>query len=359
MRSFLVLFTLLLASAASAERSTRPPRRHTGTTAPRPSLAPPPAPAEEPAAADTPDNDTPADVTDEEKPLPSDDVKPPGDGDDLVPEDADDPFKDLTSDDDSSDVDPKTGKPKPLTKEEALGAAIVSGCCCLVVVGVVALIVWLVARSRKPTQPTGGAVSGAGVQPGSYVGPTPAPPVAPGAVPAPMGQVLSLSVMAVAVPVETRAELETHLLRAGATGPLEGAEARARLVREVANALLAVQPQWKLFGYGEREPAVNNAALEQSYRAAVDDFRLRAQGAPGTPGEGLVVVALVLATRAPLQGVSRLDDATQVRALLEDRARILSSVLLGAEVFWAPELKGAGLSEATVMVRFPEMQRLP
>jgi len=165
--------------------------------------------------------------------------------------------------------------------------------------------------------------------------------------------------MAIAVPVEARADLETHLLRAGATGPLEGAEARARLVREVANALLAVQPQWKLFGYGEREPAVNNAALEQSYRAAVDDFRLRAQGAPGTPGEGLVVVALVLATRAPLQGVSRLDDVTQVRALLEDRARLLSSVLLGAEVFWAPELKGAGLSEATVMVRFPEMQRLP
>ncbi|MBX7101067.1 MAG: hypothetical protein K1X89_25345, partial [Myxococcaceae bacterium] len=160
MRSYLLLTTLLLAGAASAERSTRHPRRHTGTTAPRPAIAPAPdpAPAEEPSTDDTP----PA-VTDDEKPLPSDDVKPPSDADELEPEDADDPFKDTSSDDDSSDVDPKTGKPKPLTKDEALGAAVLSGCCCLVVAGVVALIVWLVARSRKPAPGAGGAVSGAGV----------------------------------------------------------------------------------------------------------------------------------------------------------------------------------------------------
>jgi hypothetical protein len=147
--------------------------------------------------------------------------------------------------------------------------------------------------------------------------------------------------------------VQVQTVLAAPTSASDAFAQRIELVQRVCRALLGLEPQWRAFGYGEKDLG-ELTATQDSYLKAVEDFRARGAG----PGDGgrLVVVTLILATRAQLAGVDSLDQRAQVRAVLEDRARLDAANLLGADLVWTPP--EGGLTEAALLQRFPEMHAL-
>jgi hypothetical protein len=224
-------------------------------------------------------------------------------------------------------------EPSQLTEDQALGMVALGACCCFIAVaGFIALFVWMFRKgSPKPAQP-------------------PAAPHA-GAAPVPSEPQPHLSVLAVAFDGFFRDQVQAVLAApSAAADPLAQ---RVDLVQRVSRALLGIEPQWLAFGYGEKDLGDLSQAHD-SYLRAVEDFRGRSH-APGDGGR-VVVLTLVVATRSHLLGVDRLDQRAQVRAVLEERARLEPQNLLGAEVVWSPP--DGGLTEAALLQRFPEMHRL-
>lgn len=220
------------------------------------------------------------------------------------------------------------------TPDELLGAAFFGLCCCLVATaGLIAVVVWLFRQPKQPTAPLA------------------PPPVAPPP-PAPVAAAdFHLSVIAVAFDAYFRPQVEQLLTAASVA--MDPIGARVELVQRVARALINVAPQWRHFGYGEKDLADVTQA-QQSYGHALSDFRNRAT----LPGDGgaLAVLTLVLCTRGRRLGVDRLDTREQIHALLDDRLRVDANTLLGAEVLWAPPI--GGLSESAIRERFPEMHQV-
>jgi uncharacterized membrane protein len=268
-------------------------------------------------------------------------------------EDVDEILKEQEKDDEAPAPRTKkrTGKSKngdpELSDEEAGMIALGSMCCCLIfVIGLVVLIVWLVKRSSGTAKPVQ-----SNFPPQSY-----APPA--------QAEVLGgmqLSILALAIEPQAREVVEQQLSQLGISPVPTTTETRARLVSEAARALLTVQPSWRQFGYGEKPGLADLAAAESSYRTASEDFRQRAVsvGATATAGSGLVVVTLLVCSRRALMGASRLDDPNEVRRVLEDRMRVSTTELLGAELLWAPAAAGGRITEAEIGLRFPEMLPLP
>jgi len=271
--------------------------------------------------------------------------------------------------------------------DEQAGAIFLGGlCCCLL--GVVALVVLIIVLTRKkpqaqaqpppmaqtpysqPYQPPGGPYQPPGgpyQPPGSPYAPQPGPytpPTQPGPyTPQPYGQAtqpaaaqpgaLHLAVLAVGLDFTTRELVASQL--AAPIAATNAFDLRVMLVQRVANVLLQTESAWRYFGYGEKA-LPDLGAAEQSYRANVEDFRLRSNIAAEPLGT-VTVLTVVLATRAPLQGITRLDDPGQLRAALQSWQRLDSSLLLGAEYLWAPP--AGAISDEAMARRFPEMQRLP
>jgi Protein of unknown function (DUF1517) len=229
-----------------------------------------------------------------------------------------------------------------LSGDEAAAVGLVSICCCLFVfLGIVGLVVWLVVRSKKASQASA-APSPAGP------GPMPAQPPAGGT---------HLSVVAVAFDARARGAVEGALRSAGASTSPMNAEARATLVRTLCRALLDSSGNWRAFGYGDKTDFADDAAAEQSFRAAWSDFRGRCLGA-GEAGGELCVAVLVLCSRGAVLGTSKLDDPAQARALLQHRMGIATEALLAADCFFAPPDASTALSPGDAYRRFPEMQPL-
>jgi uncharacterized membrane protein len=223
----------------------------------------------------------------------------------------------------------KARKADELTDEEAGGVVIGLCCCSLGFLGLVGVVIWALRRGSK--QP-GAAAAASGPAPGA----------------------MQLSIFALGLEPQARAVVEEQLAQLAVDPVPATPETRGRLVREVSRALLTVQPSWKQFGYGEKPGLTDLPSAESSYRSASDDFRARAAQV-NPAASGLVVVTLLICSKRGLIGVSRLDDPTQVRTVLEDRMRVLDGELLGAELLWAPLQAGACVSEAEIALRFPEM----
>jgi hypothetical protein len=148
-----------------------------------------------------------------------------------------------------------------------------------------------------------------------------------------------------------RAQVE-QLLAAPPTS-FDPVGARVELVQRAVKGLLGVEPQWRHFGYGEKD--LNDpVGAQQSFSNAVADFRTRTS----RPDDGgvLAVLTVILCTRGRRLGVDRLDTRAQVHELLADRLQVDASTLLGAEVLWGPA--SGGLTETAIRERFPEMHAL-
>ncbi len=218
------------------------------------------------------------------------------------------------------------------TPDQLMGVGIFGFCCCLVAAaGFVAVVIWLM---RNRTQP------GTGANPVAV--PPPTQPVQPATAE------FHLSVIALAFDGYFRPQLEAAI--SAPTSSSDPVAVRVELVQRAARALLGVEPQWRFFGYGEKD-LTDLTGAQQSYTAAVSDFRSRS----ARPEEGgvLTVLAIVLCTRGRRLGVDRLDTRQQVHELLTDRLRLDHASLLGAEVVWAPAT--GALTENAVRERFPEM----
>lgn len=213
-------------------------------------------------------------------------------------------------------------------------------CCVVFGAAFVAVLVWML-RQKKPT-----AVAPVVQQ--QHHGS--APPV-PNTVITQPGAEFHLSVTAVAFDGYFRGQVE-QLINAPAqsTDPVG---MRVELVQRVARALLGVQPQWRHFGYGEKD-LIDLPGAQQSFNAASADFRSRSSRAED--GGALTVLTLILCTRGRRLGVDRLDTRQQVHDLLQDRVKVDGTSLLGAELLWAPAT--GGLTEFAVKERFPEMHAL-
>ena len=220
--------------------------------------------------------------------------------------------------------------------DELLAVALVSVCCLLVSgAGFIAVLVWLL-RSRSTTSPH------------EQQGFRPPPPVVQA--PPPAGE-FHLSVIALAFDGYFCAQVE-QLLAAPPTS-FDPVGARVELVQRAAKGLLGVEPQWRHFGYGEKD--LNDpVGAQQSFSNAVADFRTRTS----RPDDGgvLAVLTVILCTRRRRLGVDRLDTRAQVHELLADRLQVDASTLLGAEVLWGPT--SGGLTETAIRERFPEMHAL-
>lgn len=229
-------------------------------------------------------------------------------------------------------------EPSQLTEDQALGMVAFGACCCFIaVVGFIALFIWMFRKGQAKPAPTATA---------PYAGAAPAPVPA-----APQAAQPHLSVLAVAFDGFFRDQVQAVL--AAPSAAMDPFAQRVELVQRLSRALLGVEPQWTAFGYGEKDLGDLSQAHD-SYLRAVEDFRGRSH----VPGDGgrVVVLTLIVATRSHLLGVDRLDQRAQVRAVLEDRAKLEPQNLLGADVVWSPP--DGGLSEAALLQRFPEMHPL-
>ncbi|MEW5742495.1 MAG: DUF1517 domain-containing protein [Myxococcota bacterium] len=227
-------------------------------------------------------------------------------------------------------------EPSQLNEDLAVGMLLMGLCCCFVsLVGFIVLLVWVTRKS-----PASSTTAAPGAAPTS--------PIPAGSSPAAH---LHLSVMAIAFDSFFREQVMAVLnAPSSASDPVSQ---RVELVQRVSHALLGIEPQWRAFGYGEKDLG-DLAATQDSYLKALDDFRARSAGA-GDGGQA-VVLTLIIATRTSLLGVDRLDQRAQVRVMLEDRARLEATNLLGADVLWSPP--DGGLTETALHQRFPEMHAL-
>lgn len=248
------------------------------------------------------------------------------------------------------------GQPDPeLSEDEAAALGLGFLCCCFTfLLGLVVVVVLVVKASQKkrPAPPAPSDGWGAPARPAAAPAPGPAAAWAP---PAPTSA--HLSVLALAMDARARAAVQAALRTAGAVSSPPGPAERALLVGALCRALLGVEASWRAFGYGEKPDLPDDRAAEASFRSAWEDFRARCRR-PGARGGEVAVAVLVLCSRGPSLGVSRLDDPLQVRDALAHRAALAGEVLLGAELLWAPELDSEGLGGDDALRLFPEMQAL-
>lgn len=224
------------------------------------------------------------------------------------------------------------------TPDQMLGAAMMGSCCC-VLFGIAFVAVLISMFRNKASTPVQYQQQG---QQQQY---TPPPPVAP------PDAAFHLSVIALAFDGYFRPQVESVLNAPfTATDPVG---MRVEMGQRAARALLGVEPQWRHFGYGEKDLA-DLPSAQSSFNNAVADFRGRI--ARPDDGGALVVLTLILCTRGRRLGVDRLDTRAQVHDLLGDRLKVDATTLLGAEVMVGPAT--GGLTEFAVKERFPEMHTL-
>jgi uncharacterized membrane protein len=114
------------------------------------------------------------------------------------------------------------------------------------------------------------------------------------------------------------------------------------------------------------ETAMNGLSLAERARFQVERVRGadgRVQQSTAAAEEGrealeLVVVTLVVATRAPLQKFGELTNEEQLHAILAELGGASPSGLLGMEVVWTPADSNDSMTETDVMTTYPELRSL-
>jgi uncharacterized membrane protein len=114
------------------------------------------------------------------------------------------------------------------------------------------------------------------------------------------------------------------------------------------------------------ETKMNGLALGERSRFSVERVRSadgRVNRASETAIEGaealeIVLVTMIVATRAPLSTFKRLDTHEEVEALLSELGGVAPSGLLGLEVVWTPADPDDSMTETDVMTTYPELRSL-
>ncbi|HEY0708577.1 MAG TPA: DUF1517 domain-containing protein, partial [Polyangia bacterium] len=71
-----------------------------------------------------------------------------------------------------------------------------------------------------------------------------------------------------------------------------------------------------------------------------------------------LVVTLLVATRAPIEGLKKLDDLAELDQVLRSLGGVPADVLLGLDVIWTPADPDDAMTEAELISTYPEMRSL-
>ena len=112
------------------------------------------------------------------------------------------------------------------------------------------------------------------------------------------------------------------------------------------------------------ETKMNGLALAERSRFQVERVRgaegkvRRSQTAATASSEVLeyLLVTIIVATRVPLPGLTKLGDRDDLETVLRDLGGIAPDALLGLEVVWTPADPEDALTEADLLVSYPELR---
>ena len=112
------------------------------------------------------------------------------------------------------------------------------------------------------------------------------------------------------------------------------------------------------------ETAMNSLSLAERSRFQVERVRAsegRVNTSTATAEEGkealeLVVVTVVVATRAPLASFKAVGSHEELQALLSELGSVSPDGLLGLEVVWTPADPNDSMTETDVMTTYPELR---
>ena len=78
----------------------------------------------------------------------------------------------------------------------------------------------------------------------------------------------------------------------------------------------------------------------------------------GSEALEFLVVTILVATRRPLDGLTKVEDRSALERGLSELGGIPSNALLGLEVIWTPADPEDSLTETDLMTTYPEMRSL-
>ena len=166
--------------------------------------------------------------------------------------------------------------------------------------------------------------------------------------------------------------VQKRLEEFASTGDTSSEAGLAELLRQTALELLRekdairynlVEPGGP-FSLTNGEAKMNGAAMAERSRFQLERVRgtegqVRRSEAAATVGrEALefLVVTILVATRLPLDGMTKVEDRPALERVLSELGGVPSSALLGLEVIWTPADPEDSLTETDLMTSYPEMR---
>jgi uncharacterized membrane protein len=168
--------------------------------------------------------------------------------------------------------------------------------------------------------------------------------------------------------------IQKRLEEFASTGDTASEAGLAELLRQTALELMREKDSIR---YGLLEPSgpfsltngeakLNGAAMAERSRFQVERVRgtegqvRRSEAAAQVALEVLeyLVVTILLATRAPLSGLEKLEDRQALDAVLAALGAVPATALLGLEVVWTPADPDDSLTETDLMTTYPDLRSL-
>jgi uncharacterized membrane protein len=168
--------------------------------------------------------------------------------------------------------------------------------------------------------------------------------------------------------------VQKRLEEFASTGDTSSETGLAELLRQTALELMRekdsiryglVEPSGP-FSLTNGEAKMNGAAMAERSHFQLERVRgaegqLRRSEAAATVGKEaleFLVITLLVATRAPLDRMTKVDDRSALEGALSELGAVPASALLGLEVIWTPADPEDSLTETDLMTTYPELRSM-
>lgn len=190
------------------------------------------------------------------------------------------------------------------------------------------------------------------------------------------GQV-DISAIRLGIDWRARRELQAHLDRMAKSGQTSSQAGLANLLRETVLSLRRCELSWlycSIANYHPMSPAMAEGIFRQlgvdarskfqeelvrnvdGQKSTRDASEMRARP---EEGEGVVVITLIVAAKREILDVTAVDDATRIKALLDDLIAVANPHSLAAmEVVWSPAEENDRMSTAELEVVYPNLKKI-
>lgn len=190
------------------------------------------------------------------------------------------------------------------------------------------------------------------------------------------GQV-DISAIQLGIDWRARRELQAHLERMAKSGQTATQAGLANLLRETVLAIRRAELSWLYCAVANYHP-MSAASAEGIFRQLGVDARSRfrqelvrnvagqkteqqaaAMRARHEEGEGVVVVTLIVAARREILDVHQVQDASKIKALLDDMVAVANpQMLVAMEVVWSPATENDRMSTAELESLYPHLKKI-